>query len=178
MDAFFVFLWLVIVGVLIIFAGLFPGFNFFTIFNPKKKYYYKAVLSNNQLMLSGLKDQINISVNEIKRLSMGPFALRSLLAEKGMFAVQIDTLNDKYYLFQSPLNLFAPALKRDIIKQLKTINPNIELDYNLKKYTDESLPDMYINKEQIKRGLFVILLFAVLFLLAYLESHIKKLLGK
>lgn len=178
MDAPFVILLLVAVISLLIFTSLFPGINLFTIFNPKKRYFYKAILSDNQLLLSGLKTQVNIPINEIKRLSMGPFALRSLLAGKGMFAVQIDTLNDTYFLFQPPFNLFAPALKREIIKQLKTANPNIELDYYLTKYTDESLADMYINKEQIKRGLLLILIIATLSLLAYLEGDIKKLLGR
>lgn len=178
METLFIIVLFVVIVFLLIFTSLFPGLNFLTIFNPKRKYYYKAILADKQLLLSGLKTQINIPISEIKRLSMGPFALRTLLAEKGMFSVQIDTIDDSYYLFQAPLNLIAPALKREVIKEMRTSNPNIELDYNLTKYTDESLADMYINKEQIKRGLLLIAFFVVLFFLAYLEDNIKKLLGK
>src|SRR3989344_6407866 len=152
METILIILLLVAVAILIILSAIFPGINIFTILDPKKKYFYNASIDNNQLLLKGFRKEAAIDANEIKRLSMGPFALRAILADKGMFAVQIDTINDTFYIFQSPFNLFAPALKRDLIKQLKTLNPNIELDYNLKKYTEESLADIYINKEQIKQG--------------------------
>jgi hypothetical protein len=173
----FTWLLLIIVIILIISSNIFPGINFFTLFNPGKKYFIKATLSDNQLLLIGFRKQVIIPLSDIRKLSMGPFSLRSTV-ENGIFAVQIDTNSESFYLFQSSFNFFAPALKRDLIKQMLILNPNIELDNNLAKYTNESLADMYINKDQIKRGLLVILFLFALFIITNLLSYIKKLLGK
>ncbi|MBI2036594.1 hypothetical protein HYT17_03115 [Candidatus Microgenomates bacterium] len=173
METVFVAILLVAVAVLIILPALFPGINIFTILNPKKKYFYNAVISSNNLQLKGFRREVFISIHEIKRMSMGLFFLRAALLASGVFAIQINTTTDTFFVFQSPFNLFAPALKRDLIKELKTLNPNIELDYNLKKYTEGFLADVYINKEQIKRGLLVILIFVILGILAYLAQLFK-----
>lgn len=173
METISVVLLLLAIVILIILSDLFPGINIFTIFDPKKKYFYNASINNNQLLLKGFRKEVVINANEIKRLSMGPFGLRAISPDKGIFAVQIDTFNDTIYVFQSPFNLIAPAFRRDLIKQLRTLNPNIDLDYNLKKYTEESLADMYINREQIKRGLLVILIFTVLVILVYFKQLLK-----
>jgi hypothetical protein len=169
---------LAIVAFLLVLKLLFPGINIFTLIDPKKQHFYKAYTRDDQLVLSGFRKEKSIPINQIKRLSMGPFPLRVTMDEKGMFAVQIDTETESFYLFQSPFNLFAPALKREVIIQLRNTNPKIELDYNLTKYTEESLADMYINKDQIKRGLIIVLIVFVPVLLMILADYLKIILGK
>lgn len=174
MESSYFLLLFIAIFVLTIFFSLFPGILISAVLNHKKKYFYKAILTDNQLLLSGVRSQITIPTNEIKRLSMGPWTLRGAEAA-GIRTVQIDTINNSYYVFPSPSNLFAPTFNRDVIKQLRSINPKIELDYYLTKYTDQSLGDMYINKDQIKRGLLsVAIVIIILLFFALLGTLLKE----
>ena len=72
MTSFFIILFGIIITTLLLLSWFFPGINVFTLFDSKKKYFNKAWVDNDQLILEGLRNRKMLPISEINKLSMGP----------------------------------------------------------------------------------------------------------
>ena len=129
--------------------------------------YNHITIKDRTIVLKGFFGSEILEIIKIKFLSMDHFLLRSLFY-MGMFGVKIDAENGTYYIINF-LNInWKPAIDKDEIKQLLTINPSIKIDKDLRLYIEKGVADLYVNKKQITRGIAVIILIAIFILLVNL----------
>lgn len=139
-----------------------------TFFNPS--YFYNIQVNNTLIVLSKFFHKTkNVDIQKIKRISLLPWYQRFFVGGiTSNLGIRIETDDSSYYILKNPWSTFLrPVLNPELISQLQTLNPSIQISEDLTSYVKtKSLADFYINSSQSKRGFFLLLAIIIILILA------------